>query len=117
MTKDSMTLPTIKVREEDREAGQAEAIEDITAELRSFAMNMRRDDSDARSDYLRFYYEALEQFADRFTEASRLSGYNQGVAEERERAAKVAEAIATGHWINESTGRKIATAIRSGEAK
>ncbi|NIJ18451.1 hypothetical protein FHS95_000120 [Sphingomonas naasensis] len=37
---------------------------DIVAELRTFAMNMRRDDSDARSDDLRFYYEGIEGFAD-----------------------------------------------------
>jgi hypothetical protein len=37
---------------------------DIGAELRAFAMNMRRDDTDARSDDLRFYYEAIEGFAD-----------------------------------------------------
>jgi hypothetical protein len=38
---------------------------DLAAEMRSFAMNMRRDDSDARSDDLRFYYEAFDGFADR----------------------------------------------------
>ncbi len=36
----------------------------IVADLRTFAMNMRRDDSDARSDDLRFYYEGIEGFAD-----------------------------------------------------
>lgn len=50
-------------------SGVGEPVCDIVAELRTFAMNMRRDDSDARSDDLRFYYEAIENFADRFDAA------------------------------------------------
>jgi hypothetical protein len=58
-------------------------LSDLAAEMRSFAMNMRRDDADAR-DYTRTpYAEAVEQFADRVLLDGELSGLR------RDQAARV----------------------------
>lgn len=55
---------------------------DIAAEIRTFAMNMRRDDSDAKGDDLRFYYEAIEGFVDQIDAALSTSQPSASVSEE-----------------------------------
>lgn len=110
-----MTLPTIKVTEEDVSAavGLKYALDEIGSTSWSVRVTIPGE------------HPVVKAFA-----AHRLSGYNQGVAEERERCARLAEAAAEkcepyargiGTAAITERGRKleateIATAIRSGEA-
>lgn len=61
--------------------GVGETISDLAAEMRAFAMSMRRDDSDARSDDLRFYYEAFEGFANQVAALSANTGERGRIVE------------------------------------